>query len=1008
MKRKSDFNLFRPNFIFTLFSIHKQNHIQMKLIRILILVVFCFATNLHYSQNKAKPVSDAPVQPKLNYETAQNDPYKTRIYTLSNGMKVYMSVYKDAPRIQTMIAVKSGSKDDPADATGLAHYLEHMVFKGTDKYGTKDFVKENEQIQKIEKLFELYRKTKDEPARKRLYHAIDSISGVASRYAIANEYDKMMAAIGAEGTNAFTSFDETVYINDIPNNQISNWLKIEQERFRKPVLRLFHTELEAVYEEKNRSLDSDNDKAWEGIMAELFKKHSYGTQTTIGTIEHLKNPSMKEIMKYYNKNYVPNNMAIIMSGDLDPDKTIIEIEKTFGKFPAKPVEPYKFEKEEPITQKRIVEVVGPEADNMAMAFRFGGASSRDADMISIINLLLSNGRAGLLDINLNQAQKVISSGSFVYILKDYSVHCFYGSPKKGQTLEEVEKLVFEQIEKLKRGDFPDWLIQAAITDLKYNKTKELENNASRAFTMLHSFKNDISWQNVVNTTERLSKITKKDIVEFVKANYNENNYVIAYKRMGEARDVQKVEKPAITPVEVDREHTSPFVKEVTGAGVQPIQPKYVDYEKDIIKEELKPGMPLLYTRNEENLTFDLFYVFDMGTNNDKQIKTAVEAVPFLGTSRLSPAQVKEELFKLGSAFEVHTSQDQIWISLDGLSENFERSVALFEEVLSSPKLNDETLKNLVEDILKKREDAKSDKSLILRQALMNYAKYGPDNPFTYIQSEDELKKLTASDLTEKLRSLSNYKHNILYYGPQSVSEVKELLSRYHKTPQELKNVPPEMDFAEQDYGGKVFVADYPMKQVEVVMISRASAYDIKTLPVISLYNMYFGGGMSGVVFQDLRESKALAYSAYSEYIQPKKPGKNYTNFSYIGSQADKLSDALKGMSELLTTLPKAEASFNAAKEQVLQDIQSQRITKSEILFNYQNALKFGHTYDVRKDIFENVSKMSFDDVLKFQQLNIKDKPFATLVVGDKNAINLKVLEKYGTVKVLSLKDIFGY
>jgi len=198
----------------------------------------------------SKPIIDNK-KTTLNYEYALNDPLNTRIYTLKNGMKVYLSVYKNAPRIQTYIAVKAGSKNDPANATGLAHYLEHMVFKGTDVYGTKDFKKENIEIKKIENLYETYRATKDDAKRKKIYHQIDSISGVAAKFAIANEYDKLLAGIGADGTNAFTSFDKTVYVNDIPSNQINNWLKIEAERFRKPVLRLFHTELEAVYEEKN-------------------------------------------------------------------------------------------------------------------------------------------------------------------------------------------------------------------------------------------------------------------------------------------------------------------------------------------------------------------------------------------------------------------------------------------------------------------------------------------------------------------------------------------------------------------------------------------------------------------------------------------------------------------------------------------------------------------------------------------------------------------------------------
>jgi predicted Zn-dependent peptidase len=977
----------------------------MRLFKISFLALLCLT--ICVSAQKPKSV-DAPVSPKLNYETAQNDPLKARIYTLSNGMKVYMSVYKDAPRIQTLIAVKAGSKDDPSNATGLAHYLEHMVFKGSDKFGTKDFAKENEQLKKIENLYEVYRVTKEESRRKIIYHQIDSISGIAAKYAIANEYDKMLTAIGAEGTNAFTDHDETVYVNDIPNNQIENWLKIEAERFRKPVLRLFHTELEAVYEEKNSSLDSDNDKGWEAMMEGTFKKHSYGTQTTIGTIEHLKNPSMKEIMKYYEKNYVPNNMAIIMSGDFDPDKTIVQIEKHFGKLISKPHEPYKFEKEDPITSRVVKEVVGPEAENIALSWRFNGAGSKDADMITIINSLLWNNRGGLMDINLNQAQKVISSVAFAYVLKDYSMHAFAATPKTGQSLEEVEKLILEQIELLKKGEFPDWLLQAVITDFKYVKTKELEDNGSRAMSMLTAFKNDLDWQSAVNTTERLSKITKQEIIEFVKANYHNNNYVVVYKRMGQDKNSEKVEKPIITPVDVDQENSSPFVKNILATKTNPIQPKYIDYEKDILKADLKPNLPFYYTQNTENLTFDLIYVLEMGTRNDKHLKTAIDCVPYLGTSKMSASQVKEELFKLGCSIGASINQDKIILSLNGLSENFDKALDLFETILNESTLSEEALKSNIEGVLKKREDAKLNKEIILNEALGNYAKYGPVNPFTYDLSEAELKKLITKDITDKIKSLSGYKHHILYYGSQSSDIVKQSLSTKHISAASLKGVPAEFEFKEQPYGGKVYVVDYPMKQVEIVMLSNGISYSENLLPVIKLYNCYFGGSMSSVVFQDLRESKALAYSVYSEYVKPNKPNKKYSNFSFIGSQADKLAEALKGMSDLLNTFPKANASFASAKEQVLQEIQSQRITKSEILFNYEEALLFGHKTDIRKNIFEKVSQLTFDDVKKFQEENIKAKPVTTLVLGDKTMLDFKVLEKYGTVKVLSLEEIFGF
>ncbi|HET6224964.1 MAG TPA: insulinase family protein, partial [Bacteroidia bacterium] len=264
------------------------------------------------------------------YKTVPNDPLNARIYKLDNGLTVYMSVYKNAPRIQTYIAVRAGSKNDPHDATGLAHYLEHMLFKGTDKYGTKDYAKEKVELDKIEALFQEYRKTTDEAKRKAMYHQIDSISGVAATYAIANEYPKMISSLGAVGTNAYTSLDRTYYQNDIPSNQLDKWLSIESERFRNPVLRLFHTELEAVYEEKNRGLDDDKRKIWENILSGLFPTNTYGTQTTIGTIEHLKNPSLTEIKKFYEYWYVPNNMAICLSGDFDPDATIKLIDEKMG------------------------------------------------------------------------------------------------------------------------------------------------------------------------------------------------------------------------------------------------------------------------------------------------------------------------------------------------------------------------------------------------------------------------------------------------------------------------------------------------------------------------------------------------------------------------------------------------------------------------------------------------------------------------------------------------------
>jgi predicted Zn-dependent peptidase len=981
---------------------------------VLLISIFSFGqTPIKKNKPVGKPLGNStPVvdlkQSNLNYEYALNDPLKTRIYTLKNGMKVYLSVYKDAPRIQTFIAVKAGSKNDPANATGLAHYLEHMVFKGTDVYGTKDFKKEEVEIKKIENLYETYRQTKDDAKRKSIYHQIDSISGVAAKYAIANEYDKMLATIGASGTNAFTSFDETVYVNDIPSNQIDTWLKIEAERFRKPILRLFHTELEAVYEEKNRGLDSDNNKVYEALMEGLFKNHTYGTQTTIGTIDHLKNPSMVEINKFYNKYYVPNNMAIIMSGDFDPDKVIDDIEKNFGSFASKNVESYAFSPEAPITSKVVKTVVGPDPASVNLGWRVAGEGTPDADLGELMATILYNGTAGLMDINLNQGQKLLNSNDIFYPLKDYSLMGFTGEPKEGQSLEEIEKLILGQIELIKKGEFPDWLLEGVITDFKLRKTKEMEQNYARASEMLNAFVCDLKWQKSVDRLERISKITKKEIIDFANKNFNASNYVVVYKKTGENASSEKVEKPAITPVEVDRDRSSSFVQNINKAVPANIEPKFLDYEKDILKSTLRSNIPLLYNKNVENKLFELYYKFDMGKNNDKLLPIVIKYMPYLATSDMDAAKIKQEFYRLGCSFDVFNDNENTWISLTGLNDNFEKALALFEKMLEKPLVNEEVLKNLLGDIIKERNDQKLQKDLILNVAMLNFARYGAVNPFTYVLSDDEINKITATDIKNKIRSLTSFEHKVLYYGPNEIEATKTLLNANHNVPSKLTPVPAPHNFIEKTLDKTVYVVDFDMTQVELMLLSNGIKYDPTKVPLIALYNNYFGGGMSSIVFQDLRESKALAYSTRSRYSQPNRADKNYFNASYIGSQADKLAEALKGLSDLLNEMPNAEGTFNSSKEMILQEMRTQRITKAEIFFNYLKALEMGNKTDLRKDIFEKVQGYKLEDVQNFQKENIKGKPTAVLVLGKKERLDMKILEKYGTIKFLNLKEVFGY
>ncbi len=949
----------------------------------------------------------AQAQKTYNFTAIPNDPMHARIYTLPNGLTVYLSVYKDAPRIQTAIAVRTGSKNDPHDNTGLSHYLEHMLFKGTDKFGSRDFLKEGPELAKIDSLFEVYRSYKDTNKRKAIYHIIDSVSGVAAKAAIANEYDKMLSVMGAKGTNAFTSFEQTVYINEIPANQVETWLAVESERFRNPVFRLFHTELEAVYEEKNISLDNDDDKVWELLFAELFQKHTYGTQTTIGTIEDLKNPSLISLKQYFKRRYVPNNMAICLSGDFDPDKVIVLIDKVWGSYKSLELKDYVPPVEDPITKPIEKTVLGPDAASLTIGFRLGGIDTPDADLLKLTNMIMNNGTAGLIDLNLLQAQKVLEASSFNYSLKDYSTWILQAKSKEGQTLEETRDLLLGQVEKLKKGDYPDWLLGAIINDLKLNEVKRDESNMSRCMTMVDAFVTRQSWEKSVTEIDRLSKITKADLMRFARLNFN-NNYVAIYKKTGVDNSVQKVSKPVITPVEVNREETSAFVKDISARKPLDIQPVFIDYAKDIKTLKLANNTPVLYKENTENKTFDLYYKFEMGTNHNPKLEIALDYLKFLGTSKLSPAEFQQELYKTGCSLNVNTNEDQVWVSLSGLSENFDKGLKLFESLLNDPKENTEALNNMVSDILKQRTDDKLNKNTILWSALYNYGEFGNSSPFTNILSEEQLKALKPGELIQIVKTLESYPHRILFYGSIPENTLLTVLPLEHKAAI-TNTLPAEKKYSELDNAStKVYVVDYDMKQVEIIMMSKSDKYDPKAIPEIRIFNEYFGGSMASIVFQELREARALAYSAYGGYRTPSRPDRSNMLFAYIGTQNDKLPEAMKAMTGLFNSMPESPKSFQDAKNGVLNKIRTERITKSRILFNYETSRRFGLDHDIRQDVYNQVPGMDFASLRTFADKNLKQKNYTILVLGKKDKLDLKELGKYGPIEYLSLKDVFAY
>lgn len=942
-----------------------------------------------------------------NYKYVTNDPTSARYYTLKNGLTVILSPTKKDPRIQTFIATKAGSKTDPSDHTGLAHYLEHMLFKGTDQFGSKDWAKEKPLLDQIDALYEKYNQTKDEAKRKEIYKEIDKISGEASKYAIANEYDKMMSGMGADGTNAFTSFEQTVYTEDIPANVADKFLAVQAERFRQPVLRLFHTELEAVYEEKNRGLDNDPRKVYEAMFAAIFPNNNYGKQTTIGTIEHLKNPSLKAIREYFNNYYVPNNMGVIMSGDFNPDEMIAKIDKAFSYMKSKPVPEYKIGMESPITSPIIREVYGPNPENITIGFRFPGASTQDARMLNFIGSMLTNGQAGLIDLDLIKKQKLLAAYAFPYVLKDYSVLLLQGNPTEGQSLDEVKNLLLQEIEKLKKGEFSDDLLQSIINNEKKNVIQKYEKYSSRAESLMDEFTSEVDHKTQLAYVDEISKLTKKDIMDFASRYLQANNYVAVYKRKGEDKNIAKVDKPAITPVSVNREDNSQFLNKINQMPESPISPVWLNFDKDITKNKLG-SVDVLSVKNTDNPLFRLYYYFDSGKWNNKMLPLAAEYLQYLGTKNKSSEDISKEFYKLASSFNVSAGNEETYVTLEGLNENFDKTAALFEDLIKNCQPDQKALDAYKARLKKSRDNAKQNKSTIMA-GLRSYAQYGSQNPFNNTLSDAELDALKAEDLVNVLHDLFNFKHKVLYYGPKSGNELTASLTPIHKVSNSLKDMPKSKTFAQIPTDkNKVLFAHYDMVQAEVFWVRNGEAYNSSITPTVSLFNNYFGGGMGSVVFQTIRESKALAYSTYSYFSLPSKKEDKDIIMAYVGTQADKFNESTTAMNELLTTLPQSQQLFETAKNGLKKSIAAERITQDGIIFTYLRAQKLGNNSDIRKNIYEQSPKLTFADINNFHDKEMKGKNFTYCLVASQDKVKEADMQKLGEVKKLSLTEIFGY
>ncbi|MCP4449786.1 MAG: insulinase family protein [Myxococcales bacterium] len=970
-------------------------------------------TDLHSPSNAAEPV--VPEQPIASDFTAKsdgpallptalaNDPMGVTIHRLSNGLTVYISTDRSEPSISSWIAVGSGSRHDPADSTGLAHYLEHMLFKGTSKMGTLDFEKEKPHLDRIAELYDQLRAATGGAERKAILVDIDAETIASSQYSVPNEFDNLYASLGIDGVNAFTSDEQTVYIATVPTNRFQAWAQIEGERFTDPQFRLFYPELESVYEEKNRSLDSPQSRLFQALSKALYPNHPYGTQPTIGHAEHLKTPAYGDMVDYYENWYRPNNMAIVLAGDIDADTALPALEKRFAALEARALPELPASTLIPPSERQDIEIVAPGEQSIVMTWPTVSAGHADEMALQVMDLVIDNSSTGLLNIELVLAQKLPSASSFVQVLREAGMWFLTGTARDGQTLEEVESLLTGVVAKLKAGDFTQADLDAIVLNSEIARKRRLESNGARVEVITSAFIEGRPWEAVVGQAEALRKVTREDVMRVAKT-YLTDAPVVVKRVRGEFQS-QKVEKPSISAIKIDSSRKSPYAKAVMAAPVKELEPQWLVDGKHYERSALPAGS-LIAVANERNDLFSISYQYDFGERQEPLLCFAMDLLERSGAGERSAATLQKELYAIGSSINFGCGSQTASIHVSGIDRKMEASLALLEEWIAAPKLEGDALGKLLANTLSGRKDAMNEPSVIAR-ALAGYAARGKDSRFLKVPSNAILGKAKAARLIKLLAALPNIKHRTSYLGPRAAADVGKLIAFGSKHRKAKKRRP--LRFQTPKLRTLYFV-DQKVAQAQIRVGFPAAPISFDDRVKANLFNQYVGGGMGGLIFQEIREARGLAYSAWASYAASNRIGDDTAVMAGLGTQADKSVEAVSTLLSLVVPLKVESNRYATAVTSLKASYRKTRISprsRASAVFGWEDL---GKGDDPRPKQFAALDSTPAADMESFANARTR-LPATFAITGDSTRIDIKALAaaaSIGKIKVMKASQLFGY
>lgn len=938
-----------------------------------------------------------------------SDPYHLTTHTLANGLTLYLSCTNYKPRIETRVVIKAGSAQDPHESTGAAHILEHLMFKGSESIGVLQRPEEKKVLDEIKASFEELRGMGDGDERSQQFKKIDALNQKASSLSLPGEYDRILSHLGARGVNAYTGIGETVYKCDIPSIELERWIRLESERFSRPVIRSFLTEIEAIFEEFNQDLDDDFSRARDLLLSGLFPGHEYGSHTILGKKEHIKAPSLEKIEEFRNTWYRPEHMAICLAGDFDRKEALALIEESWGCWnPPAPGHPIPSIKKAPKLRGRHKKTLkGADSEFSMTGFRFGGVRSEDFYPLVMLDLILNNSQAGLIDLNLVQKQKILEGGSSLSSTGDYSWFVLYGTPGPGQSLGTVHRLLMKQIDLIKKGKFDRRLLSGVIKFLEIEQIQDLESNQIvNAFA--DCFSEGISWTEYLGRLDRLRNLTGEDLVQFVREKFTDA-YVRVDKKEGEDTTVELVDKPEISALKIDYEQESSYFRTLREKNPGYQRPLFPDYKSKLHHGSITESISLSCCANTNNDLFELTFIFPEGKSASPWLPVAGDYFTYLGTPDMSPEKLQKEAFLLGIDLSFQVDLERSVFSVYGKDEDFEKALVYVQNLIRRGVGDKKSYRKYIQGLLKRRQDAKLSKKVLLMGGLYSWGLYGGDSPFRDILSEKELKSHNADTLISEMKRLFDLPHRVFYYGKRESSELRTLLCDFHpgtlSTPLPLRE---KKIYKEKDGENRIFFTHHDMVQAEIFRLAPQAVFDPGQLASISLFNEFFGAGLNSIFFQEIRDARGLAYTAYSSISVPEFPQNRHIIQSYLGTQADKLPEAIAEMDRLFLTVPAEGRLFDEARTALLKSQSSDRITDSDIFWSWWEANELGLDTEYRSRVFRDLENYSYPAMEEYFRDSVIPLESNILILGNKDELDFKVLEKRAQVTELSPEELFNY